>query len=205
MKYKFSKEDLDKMIGKEIQYILTSTKHGHILKLPEDNKERQSILTVLYKSLSRSSFLEGSTPSEKLQSSNLYKLAMICKDAVNLEMFKEQVGVMMPCYAKNWRVLLKLGGLDWKIEFDPGLKSNRPRVNKLKKGHPENGYPQIHKVELSGSNNIVFKSDIELLRDIIINLTNELSELRSLVVGHQHVVNNMITSPASKIKITEIT
>jgi len=166
-----------KEVEKEIQYILTSTTEGHVLNKP-NTPEYDRTLERLFKSINRSirkgKELKGVTPKEKIRNTVHYRLAEICKSAASGDEFSKMVKTFLPetTYWKNPNLLLKLGGFQWKTNFEI-----YKRAKKLK--------PPVEK-------EVVFLKDFH---DKILNLERRIERIETLMkemIKHKHLLSDKI-------------
>lgn len=111
---KFERGEMERMAGKEIEFILTSTTSKHAANA--GNADHNRVMDKLFDSLRRTiakGHIEGATPSEIVKNTPHYKLAQIMKSIDNWHEFKDNVKEFLPAYEGNPRILLKLGGFNW--------------------------------------------------------------------------------------------
>lgn len=178
---KFERGEMERMAGKEIEYILTSTTSKHAAN--SGNADHNRILDKLFDSLRRTiakSHIEGANPSEIIKNTPHYKLAQILKSVDNWHEFKDNVKEFLPSYEGNPRILLKLGGFDWKAassNFTPpelrkftkrGGNGSKPvpheQIGDVILGNMEKSFKDLHdRIETLESENKQFKSLIGIL------------------------------------------
>lgn len=125
--------------SKEIEYILTSTDKGYVLK-KGDAVERDKVLGRLFDGMARSvkwakkrgDNIDMSDPRSIVMSSPYYKLAECCKAATTWKEFKDLLAVNVPTYAGKASMALDLGGFHWKLAFNPPTRMRRRSRKEVK-------------------------------------------------------------------------
>lgn len=169
-----------------VQFILTSTSEGFSLQDKKSRKYREAVdklFSSLTKSLKRSGKVTGDI-RETIKESTHYKLAQILKEAevTSWADFQEHIETFLPGYAGKARLLLELGGFQWKTNFTVPPKRE---VKKKAEAPAPSALPPNVLAELSAAYDAL-KQENAFLRADVQKLTEDLATFRQRMANHHH-------------------